>query len=211
MPIIAEHAGPKFEAMGAKMLFWWSWPEQNLYGTGDPISALEDFKGRKFRVTDPKQAAMIERFGASTVSLTTAEVPVAMERGVMEGVFTAAFNAVGAKWYEFIDWGWMANVHIGGPNYEFVNLQAYNALPDDVRKTLDEVAAEFTPKMNARFAKMESEARVTLTKEHGIKLKDAPTSAISDAVATMTPYWEEWAKEHNTEAAMSAIRAKLGR
>ena len=80
-----------------------------------------------------------------------------------------------------------------------------------IQSVLDEVAAEFTPKMNARFAKMESEARVTLTKEHGIKLKDAPTSAISDAVATMTPYWEEWAKEHNTEAAMSAIRAKLGR
>jgi TRAP-type C4-dicarboxylate transport system substrate-binding protein len=211
MPIVAKYTEPKFEAMGAKILFWWSWPEQNLYGTGDPIVNLADFKGRKFRVTDPKQAAMIERFGASTVSLTTAEVPVAMERGLMEGVFTAAFNAVGAKWYEFLEWGWMANVHIGGPNYEFVNLKAYNALPADVRKTLDEVAAEFTPKMNARFSKMESEARETLMKDHGITLTDAPASAIKDAVAIMTPYWEEWAKEHKAEAAMKEIRAKLGR
>ena len=211
MPIIEKYAGPKFEAQGAKMLFAWSWPEQNLYGRGEPIKTLEDFKGRKFRVTDPKQAAMIERFGASTVSLTTAEVPVAMERGLMEGVFTAAFNAVGAKWYEFLKWGWMANIHIGGPNYEFVNLKAYNSLPADVRKTLDEVAAEFGPKINARFAKMETEARETLMKEHGIKLENAPDSAIAQAVAVMTPYWEEWAKEHNTEDAMKEIRAKLGR
>jgi TRAP-type transport system periplasmic protein len=211
MPIIDKHTEPKFEQMGAKMLFWWSWPEQNLYGSGEPIHRLEDFKGRKFRVTDPKQAAMIERFGASTVSLTTAEVPVAMERGLMEGVFTAAFNAIGAKWYEFLEWAWMADVHIGGPNYELVNLDAYNALPDDVRATLDEVAAEFTPKINARFEKMEADARVELVEKHGVAMNDAPKETVDQAIELMSTYWEEWAKEHGEQAAMQEIRQELGR
>lgn len=211
MPIVEEHTAGPFERAGAKMLFWWSWPEQNLYGTGNPIRELEDFRGRKFRVTDPKQAAMIERLGASTVSLTTAEVPVAMERGVMEGVFTAAFNVVGAKWYEFIEWAWLPDIHIGGPNYEFVNLQAYNALPDDIRATLDEVAAEMTPIINARFQAMESEDRATLAEEHGVEMYTPSAEVAARATETMEGYWGEWAGEHGAEAAMEEIRAKLGR
>lgn len=210
-PIIDKYTAPEFEKAGAKTLFWWAWPEQNLYGRGEPIKALEDFKGRKFRVTDPKQAAMIEDFGASTVSLTTAEVPVAMERGLMEGVFTAAFNAVGAKWYEFLDWAWLPDIHIGGPNYEFVNIEAYNALPENLRKTLDEVAAEWGPKTLDKFEAMEAGDRKTLEEEHGLTMFVPPEDQVAAATKLMEPNWEAWAEEHNAQDALKEIREALGR
>ncbi len=96
-PIIEKYSAKEFKKAGVKTLFHFSWPAQNLYGAGQPIRNLEDFKGRKLRTTDAKQAEMMRRLGASTVTLTTAEVPVAMERGLMEGMTTAAFNVMGAK------------------------------------------------------------------------------------------------------------------
>lgn len=210
-PIIDKYTAPEFEKAGAKTLFWWSWPEQNLYGRGAPIKTLEDFKGRKFRVTDPKQAAMIQAFGASTVSLTTAEVPVAMERGLMEGVFTASFNAVGAKWGEFLEWAWLPDIHIGGPNYEFVNIQAYNDLPEELRKTLDEVAAEWGPKTNEKFKAMEAGDRKTLEEEFDVELFVPPEEQVAEATELVKANWDAWAAEHGAEDALKEVREALGR
>jgi len=94
-PIIDKFTAPVFAKAGVKNLFYHTWPAQNIFGSGKPIRTIEDFKGRKIRSTDGKQAEMLKQLGASSVSLTTAEVPVAMERGVAEGFITAGFNVVG--------------------------------------------------------------------------------------------------------------------
>ena len=49
----------------------------------------------------------------------------------MDGLISAAFNVVSTKWYEFLKWVYVSDMHIGGPNYELVNIAAYEALPAD--------------------------------------------------------------------------------
>lgn len=210
-PIIHKYSEPDFKKIGVKVLFHFAWPPQNFYGVGKPIKTLSDFSGRKLRVTDPKQAELLKRLGATSVSLTTAEVPVAMERGLMEGVATAAFNIIGAKWYEFVKWGWISELHIGGPNYELVNLKAYEALDPKVRATLDQVAAEWQAKMLKEIASQEAKSREELVKKYGAHLYMASPKDIAKATALMTPYWEEWAKENHAEAMMKEVRAALGK
>jgi TRAP-type C4-dicarboxylate transport system substrate-binding protein len=154
---------------------------------------------------------MLRRLGASTVTLTTAEVPVAMERGLMEGVLTANFNLIGAKWDEFVTWAWYGDVHIGGPNYELVNLDAYNALPENVRQVLDEVSAEWTVYMTDEIIRMENEAKAQISSEGKITQLEADPSEIGKMTDLLVPYWEEWAKAENAEAMMQEIRGALGR
>lgn len=212
-PIIDKYTRPEFEKLGAKTLFHFYWPPQNLFGTGPQIKTAADFEGRKIRTTDPKQAELISRLGGSSVTLATAEVPVAMQRGLMEGVLTATFNVVGAKWTDFIDWAWYADINVGGPNFELVNLKAYNALPPDVRKTLDEVAAEWSAKMNKEIEALEAAEKKTLTEKYGIEIYDAPPETVDEIVAKVSPYWDEWAKQNgpNAVAMMKEIRAAVGR
>src|SRR5262245_27880913 len=148
-PIIDKYTSVEFAKSGVKTLFHHTWPVQNIFGRGKPIRTVDDFKGRKIRSTDGKQAEMLKQLGASSVSLTTAEVPVAMERGVAEGFITAAFNVIGAKWYEFVQWGWLGDIHIGGPDYTLVNVAAYEKLDADTRGKLDAVAKDFAPRFRA--------------------------------------------------------------
>ncbi len=210
-PIMERHTRKDFKKLGVKVLFHFSWPEQNIFGVGAPIRTAADFAGRKLRTTDSKQAEMLSRLGASSVTLTTAEVPVAMERGLMEGVLTASFNLVGAKWYEFVKWAWMGEVHIGGPNYELVNLAAYNALDPKLRAALDDVAAEWQTKMLTEIAAMEQRDRASLKEKYGIELITPSQAEIDALVARMTPYWEEWAQKNDAEAMMKEVRAALGK
>lgn len=212
-PIIDKYTKPEFEKLGAKTLFHFYWPPQNLFGSGKPIRTVEDFAGRKIRTTDPKQAELIKRLGGSSITLATAEVPVAVQRGLMEGVLTATFNMVGAKWTEFAKWAWYANINAGGPNFELVNLKAYNALAPEVRAALDEVAAEWGPKMSKEISSLEIEEKKTLTQKYGIETFDAPQATVDEIVKKVSPYWDEWAQQNgpNAAAMLKEIRAAVGR
>ena len=128
-------------------------------------------------------------------------------------VLTANFNLTGAKWDEFVEWAWYSDVHIAGPNYELVNLDAYNALPDNVRKTLDEVAAEWTVSMTEGIAKMEIEAKEQIAKGGRIKQIESDPKEVAKITDLVAPFWDEWAKSEGETATkmMAEIRALLGR
>ncbi|MGE0767507.1 MAG: TRAP transporter substrate-binding protein [Hyphomicrobiaceae bacterium] len=212
-PIIEKYVAPVFKKRGLKVLFYHTWPEQNMYGKGKPIKAIADFAGRKIRSTDGKQAEMLKQVGAASVTLTTPEVPVAMERGVADGFTTAAFNVIGAKWYEFTEWGWMGNINIGGPDFLLMNLKAYNQLPADVKAKLDETAKSFGPKMRAMNLGDEKASIEALKTEHKVAIYTPPKEVVDELRNKMKPYWESWAKEHgkDTEALLKEVRAALGK
>ena len=212
-PIIRKYAEPEFEKAGVKTLFYFEWPLQNLYGRGAQVRKLEDFAGRKFRTTDGKQNEMLKRLGAASVSLTLAEVPVAVERGVVDGFITAGFNVMGAKWYEFVKWGYMPNIHVGGPDYILVNLAAYNKLPPAVRTALNDVSAEWGPRMTKQNAADEVRDLETLRTKHGVDLFTPSKEEVDKLAERMRPYWDSWAAEHgaNGAALVKEIRAALNR
>jgi TRAP-type transport system periplasmic protein len=212
-PIVQKYAEPEFAKAGVKTLFYFEWPEQNLWGRGAPVRRLEDFAGRKFRTTDVKQAEMLRRLGAASVSLTLAEVPQAVERGVVEGFITAGFNVIGAKWYEFVKWGYTPGIHVGGPDYILVNLAAYNKLPANVRGALDEVAAEWGPRMTKQNLADEAGDRETLRTKHGVDIYTPPPAELERMVDRMREYWGQWAEQNGpvAKAAVAEFRKALDR
>ena len=212
-PIIERAASREFAKFGVKILFYHSWPEQNLYGVGKPIRTADDFNGRKLRVTDPKQAEMLSRLGAASVTLTTPEVPVALERGTVEGVSTAAFNAVGSKWAELLEWAFFSEINIGGPEYILVNQRAYDSLSDDVRAVLDEVSAEWGPRMISMVSARERSDRLALNKKFNIQLIYPTEGDLNALIARVQPYWEEWGQANGPEGEklVADIRAALGK
>ncbi len=212
-PIMDKYTAPLFAKAGVKNLFHHTWPVQNIFGRGKPIRTIEDFKGRKIRSTDGKQAEMLKQLGASSVSLTTAEVPVAMERGVAEGFITAGFNVVGAKWYEFVQWGWLGDIHIGGPDYTLVNIEAYNKLDAETRAKLDAVAKDYAPRFRAANLGDEAKDLETLKTQHKVDLFVPPKEQIDALTDKMKPYWEQWAASQGASgtAMLKEIRAALGK
>jgi TRAP-type C4-dicarboxylate transport system substrate-binding protein len=212
-PIIDRFTAPLFVKAGVKNLFHHTWPAQNIFGKGKPIRTVEDFKGRKIRSTDGKQAEMLKQLGASSVSLTTAEVPVAMERGVAEGFITAGFNVVGAKWYEFVQWGWLGDIHIGGPDYTLVNIAAYEKLAPDTRAKLDAVCKDYAPRFRAANLGDEAKDLETLKTQHKVDLFVPPKEQIEALTAKMRPYWEQWAASQGADgtAMLKEIQTALGK
>ena len=189
-PIIDKYTSVEVREVGREDAVLLHWPVQNIFGKGKPIRTVDDFKGRKIRTTDAKQAEMLKRLGGSSVTLTTAEVPVAMERGVAEGFFTAAFNVIGAKWYEFVQWGWLGDIHIGGPDYTLVNVAAYDKLDADTRAKLDAVARDYAPRLRAANLADEARDLEALKTQHKVDIFVPPKEQVDALIDKMKPYWE---------------------
>ena len=208
-PMIRED----YARFGADILTWFTWPEQNFFGRGKPITTLDDFKGRKIRTTSPEQSELVKRLGGVPVSIPAPEVPSAAQRGVMEGVITAGFNLLGAKWYDFTEWAYLPNIHIGGPAYILVNKQALAALPAEHRKALQEAAAVLQVKMLREIPAREQSDLKTLETEHKVRLIQAKPEDVVRARKLMDGYWDEWAKQGGpkTVEALAVVKKTLGR
>lgn len=212
VPIVRKYMDKDLDRAGVKVLFHFLWPFPSIYGSGKPIRSPEDFAGRKLRVLSPQQAEMLKRLGGSSVSLTTPEVPVALERGTVEGVLTTAYTLVGSKWAEMTKWGYEGRLS-GVDDYLIVNLVAYNKLSAPSRAALEAVAKEWGPKMTAASFVAEKESTELLRTKYKMSIVTASDADRRRMTDIMKPYWATWAQEAGPEAqkALAEVRAAVGK
>lgn len=199
------------QAHGATILLFngQHWP-QNLYGRGAAVDTLDQLKGRNARGSSPEQGDIIRKYGGAPVTLTTAEVPEAMERGLVDAVFTGAANIIGSKWTDFLEWGLISNPHTG-IEYVLINKEAYDGLPADFRKIVDETVADNVPKMAAGLKKVNDDNQATLREK--LKVRDATSDEIKRYETDFSSYWGEWAQSAGPDAveALAKVREVLGK
>jgi TRAP-type C4-dicarboxylate transport system substrate-binding protein len=211
-PVVREHADREFRKFGVMLLFHSGWPPTNVYGTGAPIRGLGDFAGRKLRSLDARQAELFGRLKAASVTLAPAEVPVALERGVVEAVVTSAFNAVGSKWSEFLKWAYVTEINVT-PDYQVVNLAAFNKLPPQIQTTLRQVGEEWSQRMLRDFASAEAAKRQELRDQHKVQFIEATPADVKEQLRTAEELWETWARQAGADGPemIAKIRKALSR
>jgi TRAP-type transport system periplasmic protein len=198
-----------YEKKGALMLGHYNYPLQVVWSR-KPINSLADIKGQKLRVTSPEQAEFVKRLGGVGVTIGAAEVPSALDRGVVDGVFTASSGG-GKIWRDLLKYNYRL-----GPNYFdgviAVNKTAFEKLPAATQAKLRQSVTETAPWITTQLRGEEDEATQMLAKG-GITVVAAKPDDISSAAKLMAPYWDEWAKAKGPEAveALGKVRAALGR
>ena len=129
------------EKWNAVVLAEGAWCPTRLFSK-EPIHTLEDFEGRRLRVHNPQTAALMEVLGAQPTPMTMTEIMPALQRGVIDGLFTSV--CVGGA-FEFPrvapnvqDWGI-------GPITGWailVSADVWEELPDDVREQMQGAMAD---------------------------------------------------------------------
>lgn len=211
MNILTPYLNDELSAYGAELLYYFPWPPQVLWGKGKAITNISEIQGKKFRSQGVEQAHFLRGQKAIPASVGSPEVSTALQRGVVDGVITAAANLMSSKWYETLNWGYMLNIQTI-PSYVVVNKKALNSLPPDIKKTMQEVAAEFNQKLPGDWAKLDEEARVELTQKYKITIKEPSPDEVKRLTEKSSTYWNEWAKEKGGKApeALNKLKSGLG-
>lgn len=203
---------PTLEAAYAKrgivLLGYYHYPIQSAWSR-KPLASLDDLKGSKMRVTSPEQGEFVRRFGGVPVTVSASEVPSALDRGVVDGVFTAASGG-GKIWKDLL------KTQYGiGPNFFdavlIANKEAFDKLPAAAQQRLRQTAAEAAKWITDETTREEGEVSAKLAAD-GIKMTAAKSADTDEGRKRLAPYWDEWAKQKGPEAAevLAKVRAALG-
>jgi TRAP-type C4-dicarboxylate transport system substrate-binding protein len=206
--VLKPYIEKAFAQKGSTVLASYTYPLQFVWGR-KKLSSLDDIKGMKLRVAQPEQGELVRRFGGVSITMSAPEVPSALDRGVVDGIFTAGVGAV--LWKDLLKFGYVLIVNVNN-SYFIVNTDAYRKLSpelqDQVRK-----AAEDAARWNQDTMKTEEGESVQLLKSAGYTFTQARPDEVAHAVDAMRPYWDEWAKARGPEIieALGKVRAALGR
>ncbi len=210
MVVLKPWLNKDFKKFGVTMLFYYTWPLQTTWGRGDAVASLADFKGKKLRASSSQQAYLLQKLGADPVTLTTPEVAPALQRGVVDGVTTAAYNAHPLGWGSFIKWGYLTPIN-DVPGMIVINTREWNKLPAPLRATVRRVAAKWQKNMLVKIPKAERLFQQALARDNDVQLIQGSKTDLAKGISIMRPYWTSWAKDNDLTPAMKAVRKAVGR
>jgi len=193
---------------GSTLLASYTYPLQFIWGR-KKLESLDDIKGLKLRVAQPEQGEFVRSFGGTSITMSAPEVPSALDRGVVDGIFTAGVGAV--LWKDLLKYGYVLIVNVNN-SYFIANTEAYNTLSPDLQGKLRQVAEDTARWDQETMQKEEAESVQVLTAA-GYTFTKATAEENARAIAAMKPYWDEWAKSRGPDVieALAKVRTALGR
>ena len=206
--VLNPYIAKTYKEKGSTLLASYTYPLQFMWGR-KKLEALDDIKGMKLRVAQPEQGEFVRRFGGTSITMSAPEVPSALDRGVVDGIFTAGVGAV--LWKDLLKYGYVLIVNVNN-SYFIANTDAYGKLSPELQGKLRK-AAQDTARWNQETMQKEEAESVSILTAAGYTFTKATPADGARAVDAMKPYWDEWAKSRGPEVAeaLAKVRAALGR
>jgi TRAP-type C4-dicarboxylate transport system substrate-binding protein len=207
--IMKPYLTKAYAKKGIVYLAHYYYPIQSVWSR-KPITSLADLRGAKMRVSSPEQGEFVRAFGGIPVTVQPPEVPSALERGVVDGVFTAAAGG-GRIWKDLL------KAQYGlGPNFFdgvlIVNKDVFDKLTPDAQAKLRQHAVEAAQWITEQLKSEEVEHSAKLA-AGGITMTPAKAADREEGLKRLAPYWDAWAKSKGPDAveALKKIRAAVKR
>jgi len=181
-----------------------------------PVRTLEDLKGLKIRSAG-RPADTVKALGATPVPVEMADLYEGLQRGVVDGLMNSAEALKGWKFGDLVRYA-TACWQVGSVYtfYVVMNKTKWNNLPDDIKKTFNEVAAEWKIKQGTAVNEIDIEGMEYLKKSGGqvIQLTDQEAKRWEKAVEpTIEKLFKELEakgfKRSETEAHLKFIRERI--
>jgi TRAP-type C4-dicarboxylate transport system substrate-binding protein len=206
--VLRPYIERSFAQKGSTVLAAYTYPLQMMWGR-KKLESLEDIRGMKLRVAQPEQGEFVRRFGGTSITMSAPEVPAALDRGVVDGIFTAGVGAV--LWKDQLKYGYQLIVNVNN-SYFIVNNDAYAKLSADLKAKLKK-ATEDAARWNQETMQKEEADSVRVLTAAGYVFTQAKADEVTRAVDAVKPYWNDWAKSRGPEVveALAKVRAALNR
>jgi TRAP-type transport system periplasmic protein len=163
------------------------------YFRNKKVTKMEDLKGLKIRAPSGINVKALEVLGATPVSMLTQETPMAMERGIIDGLNTMPswFNPM--KMWENAKYCLWFPI-FAGSHAEVMSLKAWNSLPPDVQVIIDRVALESQYWYLRACENLEVESPI-LYKSKGMEVYTLSPQEEERWVKAAEPIIDQWVKD----------------
>ncbi len=154
--LIGKHGG---RAIGS-----YYYEPMNFY-FNKPVAKIEDMAGKRLRVFSPEQATLAKELGATPVSLTSAEVYGALQRGLLDGVITSSGGVTDLKWGEQLNTAVMTHLMMVRTDI-LVSDAALKRLSPQVRNVFEEEIANASKELRRIITETDPRHHETMRKQN---------------------------------------------
>lgn len=151
-----------------KPLFFWATGPGHLL-TIDPIEDLGDLQGTELRTTGGATDT-IESLGGVPVSAPMSEAYMSIETGVMEGIISPYDVMRGFELAELVDYATETDFLYNIVFMKVMNKDTFNALPEDVQETIEEMNEEYVKEYGQVFDDSVMAGYEYGVDEHGVEI-----------------------------------------
>lgn len=171
------------------------------------IRSLDDIKGVDLRASGGA-ARILKAWGANQVGMPMSAVPEALQKGTVQGLFTSMDVLKDFKFAEITKFVTVTNTVIY-PFAVVMNLDSWNALPDGVKKVMDELGkeqAEWTGKyLDEHIAKGVAWSK----KEKGVEFISLSAAEKAKWDAALQSIVDDWVKKKGAKYPAEAVVADI--
>ena len=177
-----------------KPLFAVVLPPYKVMTTKDPVVSTKDMKGLKLRSGGGTQSFVLNKLGATPVTMSAPDTYTALERGTIDGVI---FPSTSVKPYQLetiVDYI-TENSHLGSFVASYViNQEVYDGLPKDIQEIFDQAATETQEHLSTHLDKVDHELK-QLFMEAGVEYVELDDDSVKEIDETVVNAWSQWATE----------------
>jgi len=179
-----------------------------------PVRTLEDIKGMDLRASGGA-AEILKSWGANQIGMPMSATPEALQKGVVQGLFSSLEVMKDLKFAEDCKYVTMTNTVVY-PFAVVMNKAKWNALPDDVKKIMDDLARE-QAKWTGTYMDGHVDNAIAWSKENHkvefISLDEKTTKEWNTPLAPITDKWitKATAKGFPGKAIVNDITALIAR
>jgi len=162
----------RLEPLGAKgFCFGGGYGFRNILSNKRPVLTPADLKGQTIRVPPvPTLVELMKAFGANPVPMQWGEVYLAMKQGTIDGLELPAGTVTSDKFHEITKY-YSITRHAYPPGLWMMASARYAALPDDLKKVIDESMQTACAQHRQDEVKQEAEA-FALIKAKGVQINE---------------------------------------
>ena len=176
------------QSKGYRILAYWENGFRHITNNIRPINKPEDLAGLKLRTPKGEwRVKMFQLYGANPTPMAFSDVFTALQTGVMDGQENPYTQIWSAKFQEVQKYLSITG-HVYTPAYVLVSDSEFAKLPEDVQKTLTEVAQETQAFVYETAAKMDDDLLEKL-KAGGIAVNEADKDAF---IKASQPVYDEF-------------------
>jgi TRAP-type C4-dicarboxylate transport system substrate-binding protein len=169
----------------------------------EPINRLQQIRGLKIRGSGAAPD-LITNLGAVPVTLAPAEVYIALQTGTVDAVIMPSYTIGTINLWD------VAKGLLGPPFGQvagdmYVNLEAYNALPDDLQQVVDEAAEEAMHHYLEAITQKINEITDLAQREHGVTVVNLPDEEFVGILQAAAPLLDKAASRSAKSAEIIAL------
>ncbi|MFH2057380.1 MAG: TRAP transporter substrate-binding protein DctP [Pseudomonadota bacterium] len=171
----------------------WGGDPFQIYSLEFPVISPEDMKGKKWAVAGPIHSKAIEILGGIPDFLSSSQLYMAFQKGMINGGTRPLITGYGRKLYEVVDYLTITNFAFF-TSVLCINKSKWESLPKDIQDIILEADKERI-KENSRMVKDFIDNTIKTFEEQGIKVHISSQKEKEAFKKAMAPVYDWWLKQ----------------